>query len=100
MQNAKLFFITQLDSGVLLGNVLMLLHMDAYSNIATHLLAYFFYFLNITSQQSLFIRAGVMKYSSTNTQVMNDYTLLQPGQISASYFAIASLSSDVQQLAV
>lgn len=50
------------------------------------------------SQQSLFIRAGLVK-CSTNTQVMNDYEVLQLGQVSASYFAIASLSSDVQQLA-
>ena len=78
----------------------MLLRVDTYSNIAKLSIGVFLYFLNVMSQQSLFIRAGLMKCSSTNTQVMNDYAVLQPGQISASYFAIASLSSDVQQLAV
>lgn len=41
-----------------------------------------------------------MQFSSTNTQVTNGYAALQPGQIYTSRFAIASLSSDAQQLAV
>lgn len=71
--------------------------MDVYSNIAKHLLLYF---LNDMSQQSLFMEVGLMKCSSTNAQVMNDCAVLQLGQVSALYFAIASLSSDVQELAV
>lgn len=58
------------------------------------------YFLSNMSQQNLFIGVGLMKCSSINTWVMNDCALLQPGQVFALYFAIASLSSDVQLLAV
>lgn len=74
----------------------MSLRMDAYSYTV---IGVFLHFLNVMSQQSLFIRAGLMKYSSASRQVMNDFALLQPGQISTSYFAVASLSSDLQQLA-